>query len=331
MTYPIITALPFAAGELESFYPLDSSCVEVTTSGAFDPLNARGAICVETLVTGALSPRWPAESDFWFRVNFYHPGGTEFWGEQHTYKFFENEVEVLWLNTVLAGGGVTVKPFTLQSGVMTLVGSFVMSAGLGYLDINLTAGASGACRVFVAGTDRLTVAGLDHSGFSGVDQVFLGPVSTIAGNSPCHSEIMCDNIAHVGDSLKTLVEDTASSINTGFSGAVGNINELVHNDANNVTSDTAGQVGTYYKAGLSLGAFNVRSVHVGVRAQMTAGSPGNLETALRTNGVNYFSPTIALDFGLQPCCTGWRQNPFTSADWSPSEAAIIEWGMKSLA
>jgi hypothetical protein len=317
------TVLPHGGGELSSFDPQDNGCIEDTTSGTFDSLVSRCSIGMSVGSAGMKSPTWAAAPDFWEQGVFFPGSG----GSGNQILFYNGATVVA---QVVSSGPLTWTLQTLQGGVMTTVGSFTLvSATLNHFGFRIAAGASGIAEGYLANTNIFRVTGLDHSDFSGITQVqYLG---AIGGFTTRWSQIIHDTISHIGDSLVTIAENAVSAVNDDWFGAVGNINEIVLSDATSVTSDAANQVGTYYQTGASLGTYNVRAVMIGARAQKTSGSSANLQVALRTNGTNYFSPTIALDFGFQACCASWTVNPFTGTTWDPASAATIEAGMKSIA
>lgn len=320
------TVLPFAGGELSSLDALDNGTIEQSISAVFDAVS-RCAIRVGCGSAGARTPSWDDATDFWLHV---------YWGVNtatgDAVLLYNGATVVAKLT--MASNVVTVS--TLQGGVMTAVNTFDLFvsgvATANVVDIRIQAGGAATVSAYLAGTNIFTVTGLDHSDFAGITQVlFLGPAN--GGLNPqYYSQIICDDgVSHVGDALVTLVEDTASVVNTGWSGDVSGINETILDDSHSVISSAAGDVGTYYKNGASLGAYNVLAICIGARAQLTTGSSTNLQVCLRTNGSNYFSPTVALDFGFQAVCASWRQNPFTAANWDPVTAAAVEVGMKSVA
>jgi hypothetical protein len=322
------TTLPHAGGELSSFDPQDNTCIEMTTSGTFDPAMSRCSIgFTQDGSAGFKSPTWAAAPEFWMHgAHFPGSGGNQ----GPVINFYDGGAIVAQVTQPSGGISNTWSLQTLQGGILTTVGTMSFpNSTLMKFAFRLVAGASGIAEGYMAGTLIFRVTGLNHSGFSGVTQTqVIGPTG---GFSTYWSQIIHDTISHVGSSLMTLAPDTASVINTGWSGPVGNINKVALNDATNVTSNAAGQVSTYYKAGASLGTYNVLAVFIGARAQLTAGSDTNIQIALRSGGSNYYSSTIALDAGYQACCASWTTNPATSSAWTPSQAAVIEGGMQSIA
>lgn len=317
------TTLPHGGGGTDSFDPQDNGCNEDTTGGTYEAAVSDCSIAMSVGSAGMKTPVWPVASEFWAHGVFFPGSG----GNGNQVLFFDGATVVAQL---VSSGALTWTLQTLQAGVMTTVGSFTLvSAILNYYAFRIVAGASGIAEGYLAGTLIYRQTGLNHAGFSGVTQTqYLG---AIGGFTTRWSQIIHDTIPHVGRKLRTVRIDTASVINTGWSGAVGNINEIVLNDATNVTSSAPGDIGTYYKNGFSFGAYNVVALMVNARAQKTSGSSTNLQLAVRTNGTNYFTASIALDFGMQACCASWTQNPFSAAAWDPTTAASAELGMKSIA
>jgi hypothetical protein len=321
------TVLPFAGGELSSFDPQDAGCIESTGSGTFDPAVSRCSISIGGASAGCKSPVWATASELWFHGVCF-PAVTS---DSPLIQFYDGATVVADVRNS-ASNVWTVR--TLQGGVLTSVGTLALWGGptgmINTIDLRVVAGASGVAAGFLQGTKIFETAGLDHTGFSGITQVQL-MLGGGTGFRVGWSQIICDDVSHVGDKLVTIPEDTASAINADWTGVVSDINEIVLDDSHSVTSASAGQVSTYYKAGASLGTWNVVAICVGARAQLTAGSPTNLQIALRTNGTNYFGPTTGLDFGFAAVCASWTQNPFTAAAWDPVTAAAVESGMKSIA
>lgn len=324
--------LPFVGGEMSSFDPADSNTVEVTTAGTYDPSFARCSIRVLGSVSYANSPLWAAAGTFWdhavFSLNL--QGGSS----QQTIKaFMRSGVNVLEVRTAINGTFTELlSVYTLQSGVMTLAGSFSIDINTLYaMDIKLVAGGSGSVTVYMSGTQRFTATGLNHSGFTGVDQIQIrGQNVSGTGSYCCWSELICDTVPHIGDRLRTYPIDTASAVNTGFTGSVSNIDEIVYNDATFVFATANGQISTYYASGFSLGTYNIASVGVAARAQCGLTGPQNMQIAIRVGATNFMSSTIALAVGYQACTNVWTTNPHAGAVWVASTAQAIEGGMEAI-
>jgi hypothetical protein len=318
------TTLPFMGGEMGSFDPLDNGANESTASvgglPSYDSAFSRCSIQVVQYSLGITSPTWTAASTFWFNACLFDPGelGTT------TLTFLNGATVVAKLVNSFQTPTYTLS--TLQSGVLTSVGTIHMPASIrNLLVIGLVSNtASGSVQVYLAGTLVLSVTGLNHSGFTGVTQV--NPI----GGATYWSEIICDTIPHVGGRLKTFPIDTVSATNTGFTGAVTDVNEVVYSDATFVYATANAQISTYYANGFSLGTYTIRAVAVGCRALRGATGPQNLENAIRVGGANYVGSSTALGIGYQAVTHSWTTNPNTSAAWTASGAQATEGGMEAL-
>jgi hypothetical protein len=223
---------------------------------------------------------------------------------------------------ILSGG-------ELQSGVMTAAVTFTpIPAALSAIDIELVGNSgSGSAAVYLSQTLVGSATGLGHSGWSGVTQVqfLVGPSSAIYV-----SEIICDASPHIGDGLITYPIGAASSVNTGWTGNVSSVDEIVYNDSSFVYTATSGAISTYYASGFSLGTNNVTAVCVGCRSKINSGSgPQHLKVAIRTAGSNYLGSAVALGVGYQAVCNVWTTDPATSSAWTAVNAAALEVGMEA--
>lgn len=318
------TTLPFAGGEMGSFEPLDNGSVEITTSGRYDSTLSRCAIIANQSSAGFQTPTWSAASTFWLHAMVY-PGG--YVSTRNWVRWYNGSTEVA--RVASTGSNSTVTLYTLQGGVLTSVGTFTPpSTTLNLMDIALVSNtASGSASVYLAGTLVLSATGLNHSGWTGVTQVrFCG-----SDTASYWSQIICDTIPHVGGAVYTLNLNTNSGTNTGWTGDVSNIDEVVYNDATFNYATANGQISTYSSSSASLTGYYIRGIAVGVRALCGATGPQNIKLAIRTGGANYLSPTsIALNSGYQACTYCWTTNPGTSIAWTASDAAAVEGGMEAL-
>jgi hypothetical protein len=330
------TVLPFAGGELSSFDPADSSAIEsldtIFGSYTWNTSFARCALRITGATSYASSPKWTAASTFWFHASVF-PSLTSPVGR--TLSFLAAGVEVMKATTETGGGGDIWRFYTLQSSVLTDVGvtATTSSDTLNQIDIKLVAGGSGSFAVYIAGTlaPGFPVTGLDHSDFSGVTQIQLfGQQGSRFPGSVYWSEVICDTTNHIGDHLWTVPLNTNSAINTGWTGNVTDVNEIVLNDSNFAAAASAALVSTYYASGFSMGSANVLAVIVGARAKCGSGGPQNLGLCVRTGATNYFSSTLALDVGYQAFSYPWSNNPSTSAPWTAAASQAIEAGEQSI-
>lgn len=327
------TTLPFAGGELCDFDPYDSNCIESTASAGtlYDPIYARCAIAISGNVSGCNSPKWPDASTFWFHGELYVSGGNAFLGEVWAYNWQNNAgttVFVMSAQSLVVGVSATYRCYTLQSGVMTLVGSFVLPIGRQKIDIELVSNtALGTLNVYVSGTNRLPATGLNHSGFAGVGQVSLRGSYAVT-QAAFHSQIICDTVSHIGDVVGTCAP-TGNGANTAWVGDYTSVNETVYSDASKITSTAANDIETDVSSASFSG--QVYAVVVSARSNCGSTGPQNLQLALRRGGTNYFSSSIAQNPGLQATQNAWKTDPSTSTTWVMADALAAEFGVKAIA
>lgn len=335
-----IAALPFMGGTLSGFAPSDGTVTEWTNAQTNNICNATFAPCALRVLAGsnAQSPSWTAAATFWDRFDWnafpaFNPAGDSLFRQYYN---GSTEVARITVNNNTSGYGVaTFKFYTLQSGSLTLVGTFnqPMSIGgtdsiLGTMAIKIVGNsASGSFQAYAAGSLQLNVTGLNHSGFTGVTSVTMcGGVSVVYW-----SQVICDTISHVGDNLKSWSINANSGTNTGWTGTYTNINEIPTNDSAFISSASANQVSTFLQSGLSLSGYTILGVGISARGKCDSTGPQNIQVALRTASTNYFSSSISgFNNGYSPCFNSWTQNPSTSANWLASDAQAIEGGVKSI-
>lgn len=327
------TTLPFFGGELSSFDPSGSGAIE-SASGAGSNYDAAFARCCIFMGPGyyANSPTWSGATTFWFHFRLNWGSGSNFTNAR-ILSFYNGATEVFRMQ----GTGLTTTTwtfYTLQSAVLTSVGTFAIPPGFQTFDIKLVSNSlAGTFQFYSSGTLVLNVAGLDHSGFAGVTQVQpTGLGVPFNGGDAFWSEIICDSSSHIGDRLKTFPVDTNSAVNTGWTGSVTNVNEVVLNDATFAYAASATLTSTYYASGFSLGTYNIVAVGVSARANLqSAVGPQNLQLVLRSGGSNHNSSSIALANGYQACAHSWTTDPNGNIAWTAANAQVVEGGQESIA
>lgn len=331
------SSLPFGGGELSSFDPLSTTgCIEQSsgTPGVnYDPNFARCAIHISPGFY-ATSPVWAAAATGWFH-------GALTWGgsgitNARALSFYQSGTEVFRMQTSSSGPSNYVWNYqTLQSGVLTSVGSFTLPANNApaTFDIKIVAGANGGLQVYSSGTLVVNVpTGLNHGGFTGVDQIQITGIGVpFNGGDAFWSEVIFDSVPHIGDRLRTFPINTLSGTNFGWTGAVTDVNEVILNDATFCSAATANLTDTFFASGFSLGTFNIVSVIVAIRVNCGVTGPQNVNLALRTASTNFFSPNLACANGYQATVWSWNTNPNTLSQWLAADAQAVEGGMRSQA
>jgi len=80
-----------------------------------------------------------------------------------------------------------------------------------------------------------------------------------------------------------------------------------------------------------VGAQNISNVVTVSQTTRGLNSPANLQHFMRQGGVNYDSPSIPVDFGLQYNLVDLQTNPSTSAPFTSTDIADLEMGIRSVA
>lgn len=327
--------LPWVSNALSSLDPADNNCIE-STGGSF-PANLPNCVTISGAVSYGDSMTWASASTLWTAA-YYNTGGIGsgglFINGQVIAQWFSGSTEVARIQGVGIGSSFNgeLAFYTLQSGTMTLVNGVTLQLYSGppnRLDIKLVGGASGNLQVYVAGGLSFDSGPLNHSGWAGITR--FRPRGFNLGTS-YWSGMICDSVSHIGDDLYRENYDTESATNTGFSGAVGNINKLVTSDGTFVSATTTGAVGTYYDSTGWHAIDGKNIIAYCVCARVIPGAALNdIALATRTHSTNYFSTTIALpSAGFQGTCNAWKTNPNTGVAWTTAEAQGAEGGMEAL-
>ncbi len=333
-----IAALPFFGGTLSCFDPSDSLAIESTLAGTFDATFSTCALSINgNGVSYATSPLWASAATLWNHA---------VWLQPH-YSFSPPEVDLIdYYNSATLVAKLTIgagpnsasanyRLYTLQSGVMTLVGSAVSisTAVLQTLDVKLVGNsASGSAAFYVSGTlTAANASGLAHSGWTGVTSIKLWGGFNVA-TTGYWSQVICDSSSTVGRFVRTDRLNTNSATNTGWTGGVTLINEIPTNDSSFISASSAGLVSTFFETGLSLGTYQILARGIGARARTESGAgPQNVQLAIRSGSSNFFSASVAATAGFQASFNSWTTDPNTSIAWTDAGAAAAESGAKSIA
>ena len=337
----------FIGGELEAFVQGSHASTTWTTSGGYyDSDFARGAVYLNTHNSFGyiLMPLTAPQTTCW--VSFQALYSSNAFTTVHYWSFFNNVGGELL--RVIQIGGTPAQPsmqFQYWSGAAwTAIGSgMVVPANARHKwDIQyLAAGSGGILRCYVDGLLMGSLTG--NTSFispAALSEVHLyttdggGVDGTVA-----ISEAQVLDVSTLGRRLATLGE-TANGINTAWTGAYTDINEVgTFNDSNFIQSGTANQVSTFVTSDLSATAqtYNVSGLVIAGRALNGAVGPQNLNGACVIGGTTYITTNnVAGPFGL-PTVFGYvwadfPNNPATGVDFTPTEinTAGFETGWKSI-
>jgi hypothetical protein len=315
----------FAGGEMGAFVPADGDTYE-TTSAGYDTSLARCAIRIYGFSGSyAESAHWSNATDFWFHADL--TVDTAVSGSEATYLSFydSSNTEVYKLTMTFSSNALTVKQYRNNAGSFVQVGSsFTTSTDTrNTLDIHFTCAVSGEASVYLSGTQRLTGTA-DTSALNGVAYVRLK-----SNLISYWSQVICADESTVSKRLKT-VPPTGAGATTDWTGTYTEIDETVYSDTDFINSATVNQVelvshGTTIPSGYVVDAFVVTA-----RAKCGATGPQNLQLAVKSGATTYTSSSIALDAGYTANVAIWETDPATSAAFTSSAIASLQYGVKSI-
>jgi hypothetical protein len=325
-----LTAPLFMGGEMGAFVPSSAKAIESTDVGTYNTSFARCSIDVEGSAEYAESASWTAPTTLYFHCDFYHVAAPL--GTGPILSFYNGSTEVFRFScTSVSGNIATYQMYYWNGGSFVAIGSSFQAQDdtLNTLDLSIKHGVSGEAFAFLSGTERSSGTA-DMSGFSGITKVRLRSPVTDVYFSQCvaHSE------STVGGRLNTIVMTGQGTTHTFDTGGFANIDEIVHSDADLITSATAGQVELF--TGTAVGSFTgyiIRALSITARVKDNGSSPDDFRFQLRSGGTTYDNGSdIALTIGYGAFCAVWDQNPATGpATWLSSELSALQYGLKSVA
>lgn len=326
----------FAAGELESFTNATGTNVTaVTTADRFDADFARSAISV----TGQAF----VQADF--------TAGTEGW--LHLELYLETIDTTGDFDTVALVDSSTGNPvMTLNGNNGNLALEYNNGAGFTRVELSnpiggdslvtidmhwIIADVSGEFTVYVNGIEEATFSGDTlQTGFTTIDQLVLSGGDNATSGSPqvYFSQIIVADEDTRGWKLAEIDPTGASATNTAWTGDHLDVDNIGIDDGTLIDSNAIDEVETFTCSDLSAAgaALDVIALIVGFRAQKGSTGPQNLQGAIRTNSLNFFSSSVSglATSAFNPFQAIWETNPDTAVAWTPTEIDAIEIGVKSI-
>lgn len=187
--------------------------------------------------------------------------------------------------------------------------------------------------IWLDGTKVVELVGNTNFFAATVDQIWLCGFNSFNGSAM--SEIIAANGETLSMRCATLGVTGAGTTNTMASGTFVDVDEIgASNDADFTQANAAGQLATYALGNLSVAAQALTpvAVCVNLRARNSAVVPQNLQAALRSASINYFSstfptPTTSFQSGYGYV---WSTDPATAAPWTISGINAAEGGEKAI-
>lgn len=331
-------SIVFMGGEMASFTPSGSGPTESTAGGFFDGSFSRCSVQVNGTST---SPVWVDTPVFgnlttsWTHVKLFANGST---ADLTTYPAY-------WLN---AAGVPVVRIVHRTSNVLDTVDfeystngttwtatgvpvsvSLITAPGI-TLDVKILCNSvAGNLRMYNGGT-KIIDATVDLSGIPQISKFRLAGGSAGGfGFQINFSECIISASPTIGLRLLTRYP-SANGTNTAWSGSYTDVNEIIFDDATQITSSTLGQLETFQISGPAMpGGYFVKAVGVYARGNNSGTGIGDLDMVTRVAGTNYVSPTQILDVGLQAVGYVWDSDPSTALPWANAAIGTLEIGVKS--
>jgi hypothetical protein len=323
----------FAGGEMGAFIPSDSNTNESTSTGKFDTAFARCALAPSGSSSYGDSFEFAETADVWIHFENQSIGAT-------------SSATLTTCMTMLNGSGTEV--FKLQTSTPTgsgsqtwqlqywngsawtnLGSSFAVNNALQTVDIHLVANsASGSGSVYLSGTQRSTGTA-DLSSIAGVAQIRPYGKQTGIQVSNYFSQLIVASESTIGWRLKT-VPATGAGSTSSWTGTFAEIDEIAYSDLDFINSATAAQVQLFSHSTTIPTGYKVKAAIVTARAKCGSGGPQNIQLALKSGATTYFSATQACDEGYLAHVGVWENDPATSAAFTTSAAAAIQFGVKSI-
>lgn len=197
------------------------------------------------------------------------------------------------------------------------------------------------------GRFAIYIDGVLHEEFTGDTNLYAGGAVQVDGfnlkssvgffqvaynSAMSFSEVIVADESTVGWRMATIVP-TGVGATGAWTGLWSDVDEVTIDDTDFLESNTTAQVETMVASNLSATAGAMDPVAVGVVARARKGSSGvqQIQMAVRTNALDFFSSTLPLDPGFDGSIWNiWELNPDTVAAWTTAEIDAIEIGVKSI-
>lgn len=327
-------AVVFVGGEITSFSPNETVSGErvekYSSTYARCSLRTIGAPGTPTM----LSPVFTSVTNCWVHMDFAVSAGSGYSGWIDCLTLFDST------------GTARVKLQKNEVGsLLRLVynnGAGFVQAGSDYgvnftdlqtLDLQVLCNtASGRIKLYNAGTNVLDTGVLSLTGITDISRLMFSGSPSLSPQTDTAvyaSQVIVADESTIGWKLATFYP-SGNGANTAWTGTFADVDEIVYNDGDFISSAVANDIETFTLTGPSLGTSAVKAVAVTTRVRRNTTGPQNLQHALRVGGTNYFGSTKALDVGFTPEITLWATDPSTGIAWVPGDVAAVEAGVKAI-
>ncbi|MDT7952829.1 MAG: hypothetical protein RQ966_15100 [Acetobacteraceae bacterium] len=196
------------------------------------------------------------------------------------------------------------------------------------IDLQVTYGVSGSLAIYVNGALAGSYAGdVTTDGATLLAGFTLGPLANAAVS---WSEVIVATADTRALGLVTLAP-AALGATAQWTGTAASVSELSLNDADGVSTGTAGKVEEFTTGSLPSGSFSVLGVVLAARAVTASGSPQHVDLGLKLGGTDYWSPDQAVGTAYGRVAYDWETNPATSAAFTTADLASVGLALRSVA
>lgn len=203
----------------------------------------------------------------------------------------------------------------------------VTSGVLYKLTVYIDYSATGTVTVWIDDTEFVSFSG-DNTGSSEsqISTFNMGHVRT----STYYSEAIAATEDPRSLSVKTLFPNGVGTT-TQWTGAYTDVDEFTESTGDVISSNSSGNLNTFAMSNLTAGNEPIKTVFVSAKALRTSTGPQNIQMAIRSSGVDYFSSTQPLTTSYSRVVNEWSVDPDTGISWLRSAVDDFEAGVKSIA
>lgn len=316
----------FYGGEIGSVTASSGGVYEYTGSGKFDATRARCAILVSSSGSYAQSPTFAGQSDIWFhwRASISQPIIS---GTATHFAALGGATAQARLTVTRSGSALAEMTLEYLSGeTWVSVGTYTtVHEALSTFDLHINK-TTGVLQLYAEGALVIDVSGLSLSGLASFTACrWYGHIAAAA----YFSELCVSTSSTVGMAIISRYPN-GDGANTAWTGTYADVDEIVYNDADAISTAAADQLETFTHTGGSLTGLVIRGVGVTARAKKGATGPTSLKGVIRIGSTDYLSTaTEALGLGYGAHGFVWETSPATSSAFTESE--ITQFGVKSIA
>jgi hypothetical protein len=318
-------AILFAGSEPEGFVLSPASSVAAsTTAGRFNSTMCRACTYISDPTSAYVSATTANITDFWLRFSYYNASSAA------TMVFCRliDSVTGTGLIRIEQVGSTSVRLAYWNGSAFVYITSAAPSSALEVYDVRVIISASGSISFYRNSVLVGTFSGNTAALFTSVSSVRFGVTATAVPIGI--SEVIIANEDTRGMNVCTLLPN-GSGTTSQWTGAYTDISGTTYGDTTFISDSTNGDVSTFAASDLPSTSYDVIALSINARASIGTSGPQNMQLALRTNSVNYFSGNVSgLSTAFGPVSNIWAVSPDTSAAWTPANINALEIGVKAI-